>query len=97
MKVEIRGEDGQVRSDHQIGKVWCHGTSVMHSYFRNPEATAECLVDGWLDTGDMGYMAGGNLLVVGRAKDMIIIKGTTQRSEESGVWKEITGQCSYRG
>jgi fatty-acyl-CoA synthase len=75
MKVEIRGENDEVKGDHQIGKVWCHGPSVMHSYFRNPEATADCLVEGWLDTGDMGYMADGYLFIVGRAKDMIIING----------------------
>ncbi|MXP13174.1 fatty acyl-AMP ligase [Altererythrobacter confluentis] len=75
MEVEIRGPKDSVKSDHQIGKVWCRGTSVMHSYFRNPEATEECLVDGWLDTGDMGYMADGYLFIVGRAKDMIIING----------------------
>jgi fatty-acyl-CoA synthase len=75
MEVQIRGEDGSPRSDHQIGKVWCRGPSVMHSYFRNPEATADCLADGWLDTGDMGYTAKGYLFIVGRAKDMIIING----------------------
>ena len=75
MKVEIRGEDGHPRGDHQIGKVWCYGPSVMHSYFRNEEATEDCLVDGWLDTGDMGYLADGYLFIVGRAKDMIIING----------------------
>lgn len=75
MSVEIRGEDGKARGDHQIGKVFCRGPSVMHSYFRNAEATEECLVDGWLDTGDMGYMADGYLFIVGRAKDMIIING----------------------
>ena len=75
MEVEIRGENNQAKADHQIGKVWCRGTSVMHSYFRNEEATNECLVDGWLDTGDMGYMADGYLFIVGRAKDMIIING----------------------
>ena len=75
MDVEIRGENGAVKGDHQIGKVWCRGPSVMHSYFRNEEATADCLVDGWLDTGDMGYMADGYLFIVGRAKDMIIING----------------------
>ncbi len=47
----------------------------MHSYFRNEEATRDSLVDGWLDTGDMGYMAGDYLFIVGRAKDMIIING----------------------
>jgi fatty-acyl-CoA synthase len=73
--VEIRGEHGEVKGDHQIGKVWCRGTSVMHSYFRNEEATNDCLVDGWLDTGDMGYLGDGYLFIVGRAKDMIIING----------------------
>lgn len=80
MEVAIRGENGDTRADHQIGKVWCRGPSVMHSYFRNEEATHDCLVpdaDGaiWLDTGDMGYTAKGYLFIVGRAKDMIIING----------------------
>ncbi|NCP19854.1 MAG: fatty acyl-AMP ligase [Erythrobacter sp.] len=81
MEVEIRGEGDEIKADHQIGKVWCRGPSIMHSYFRNVEATEECLVpsdDGgsaWLDTGDMGYMADGYLFIVGRAKDMIIING----------------------
>ncbi|MFC3173077.1 fatty acyl-AMP ligase [Novosphingobium bradum] len=75
MVVEIRGERGSALSDHHIGKVWCKGPSVMHSYFRDPESTQACLVDGWLDTGDMGYMADGYLFIVGRAKDMIIING----------------------
>ena len=75
MALEIRGEAGKALPDHHIGKVWCKGPSVMHSYFRDPDSTEACLVDGWLDTGDMGYMAGGYLFIVGRAKDMIIING----------------------
>ncbi|WP_066553585.1 fatty acyl-AMP ligase [Croceicoccus bisphenolivorans] len=75
MEVAIRGEEGREMPDHHIGKVWCRGPSVMHSYFRDPEATEACLVDGWLDTGDMGYTVDGYLFIVGRAKDMIIING----------------------
>ncbi|MCB2079871.1 MAG: fatty acyl-AMP ligase [Novosphingobium sp.] len=75
MTVEVRGESGKPVGDHHIGKVWCSGTSVMHSYYRDPEATEACMADGWLDTGDMGYMADGYLYIVGRAKDMIIING----------------------
>lgn len=75
MEVVIAGEDGKPRGDHQIGKVWCRGPSVMHSYFRDPAGTDDCLIDGWLDTGDMGYLADGYLFIVGRAKDMIIING----------------------
>ena len=75
MDLVIRGEHGESLPDHHIGKVWCKGPSVMHSYFRDPASTAECLVDGWLDTGDMGYLVDGYLFIVGRAKDMIIING----------------------
>ena len=74
-ELEIRGEDMQAKADHQIGKVWCKAISVMQGYYRDPEATEACMVDGWLDTGDMGYMANGYLFIVGRAKDMIIING----------------------
>jgi fatty-acyl-CoA synthase len=47
----------------------------MVGYFRDPEATEACMQDGWLDTGDMGYLVDGYLFIVGRAKDMIIING----------------------
>ena len=75
MTLEVRGEHGDVLADHHIGKVWCKGPSVMQGYFRDPEATEACMVAGWLDTGDMGYMVDGYLFIVGRAKDMIIING----------------------
>ena len=75
MALEVRNEAGKVLSDHHIGKVWCKGPSIMHSYFRDPESTEACLINGWLDTGDMGYMVDGYLFIVGRAKDMIIVNG----------------------
>jgi fatty-acyl-CoA synthase len=76
MQIEIRDEDGKVLPDRGIGKVFVRGASVMHSYFRDEEATRACLsADNWLDTGDMGYMSKGYIFIVGRAKDMIIING----------------------
>jgi len=75
MEIQIRDEDGNALPDRAIGKVWCRGPSVMVGYFRDQEATDACLIDGWLDTGDMGYMSGGYIYIVGRAKDMIIING----------------------
>lgn len=75
MKVEIREEDGTPLPERAIGKVWCSGPSVMVGYFRDQASTDACMVDGWLDTGDMGYMSDGYVYIVGRAKDMIIING----------------------
>jgi fatty-acyl-CoA synthase len=75
MAVEIREEDGTPLPQRAIGKVWCAGPSVMVGYFRDDAATAACMQDGWLDTGDMGYMSDGYLYIVGRAKDMIIVNG----------------------
>lgn len=75
MEIEIRDADGAVLPDCQIGKVWVRGASVMVGYFRDPEATDACMKGGWLDTGDMGYLSGGYIFIVGRAKDMIIING----------------------
>jgi fatty-acyl-CoA synthase len=75
MTIVVRDEDGNPMPDKTIGKVWCSGPSLMKEYFRDPESTAACLVDGWLDTGDMGYLSNGYIFIVGRAKDMIIING----------------------
>jgi fatty-acyl-CoA synthase len=76
MEVEIRGDEGGTLSEREIGRIFCRGSSVMAGYFRDEEATHACLCpDGWLDTGDMGYLSLGYLYVVGRAKDMIIING----------------------
>ncbi len=75
MAVEIREEDGTPLPERAIGKLWCKGPSLMTGYFRDPEATAACMSDGWLDTGDMGYLSDGYVYIVGRAKDMIIVNG----------------------
>jgi fatty-acyl-CoA synthase len=76
MEIEIRGSDGKILPDRGIGRVFVRGASVMVGYFRDEESTEACLsADGWLDTGDMGYLSGGYIFIVGRAKDMIIING----------------------
>jgi fatty-acyl-CoA synthase len=76
MAVEVRDSDGSPMPDRAIGKLFCRGSSVMHGYFRDEESTRACLSDdGWLDTGDMGYISAGYIFIVGRAKDMIIING----------------------
>lgn len=75
MEIAIRDAEGEPLADRQIGKVWVRGASIMVGYFRDEESTAACMKGGWLDTGDMGYLSGGYIFIVGRAKDMIIING----------------------
>ncbi len=76
LTVEVRDEAGAVLADRRIGRLFVRGLGVMAGYFRDPEATAAALSpDGWLDTGDMGYLSDGSIFIVGRANDIIIING----------------------
>src|SRR3546814_16009426 len=61
--------------ERQCGHIWVKGSSVMSGYFQDPESTAEVMVDGWLNTGDIGYRVGARLMVTARHKDVIIITG----------------------
>lgn len=74
-QVEIRDQSGAVLSDRQIGRLFVKGPSVMPGYFGEPEATARVLKNGWLDTGDLGFWSDGEIVVTGRAKDLIIVNG----------------------
>jgi fatty-acyl-CoA synthase len=73
---EVRDVHGAVLPEREIGTLWVRTASVMQGYLDQPEATAEVLSDdGWLNTGDLGYMLDGHIFVTGREKDMIIIGG----------------------
>ncbi len=75
-EIEIRDGSGARLLDRQIGRVVITGPSVMSGYFRDAEMTAGVFEDdGWLDTGDMGYMVDGGLVITGRTKDLIICNG----------------------
>ncbi|MFN3232579.1 MAG: fatty acyl-AMP ligase [Alphaproteobacteria bacterium] len=74
--LEIRDDDGNLAPERGIGKIFVRGPSVMSGYYMDPEGTRNVLDDqGWLDTGDMGYMLDGSLYIIGRAKDLIILNG----------------------
>ena len=75
-RLEVRGADGAVLADREVGRIFVAGPSIMPGYFDEPEATREVLSDdGWLDTGDLGYTLAGEVVVTGRAKDLIIVNG----------------------
>ncbi len=75
-EVEVRSETNAPLADHNVGRVVVRGPSVMDGYFNDPAATAAVTTeDGWLDTGDLGYMIDGRLVVTGRRKDLVILNG----------------------
>jgi fatty-acyl-CoA synthase len=74
-RLEVRDAHGRVLGDRSVGRIFVSGPSVMPGYFREPEASREVLSDGWLDTGDLGYLLNGEIVVTGRAKDLIIVNG----------------------
>ncbi|MGB8601951.1 MAG: fatty acyl-AMP ligase [Rhizomicrobium sp.] len=74
--VEIRDDDGRRLTERDVGHVWLRGPSLMTGYDSRPEETAKIMdAAGWLDTGDLGYFAEGELVITGRYKDIIIING----------------------
>ena len=74
--VEIRDpENLEALPERSIGRVWLRSNSLFHGYHKAPDDTSAALKDGWLDTGDEGYIADGDLFFVSRAKDLIIIGG----------------------
>lgn len=74
--IRIVDKDGHDVPPGEVGEILVSGPTVMRGYYKNPEATAEVLKDGWLHTGDQGrFDDEGYLYIVGRLKDMIIRGG----------------------
>ncbi len=68
-------DSGEEMGEREVGELQLRGTSVTPGYYRRDDATAERFVDGWLRTGDLAYVTGGELVVCGRLKDLIIVAG----------------------
>jgi len=73
--IEVRGKDGAPMGERVVGRVFITGPSLTPGYFSDPAASAAMFDGDWLDTGDMGYLLNGQIVITGRAKDLIIING----------------------
>lgn len=82
-RIKIIDDDGSSLPSNTVGQVAVTGPNVMQGYWKLPELTRTTLVDGWVRTGDMGYLDDdGFLYIVDRAKDMIISGGENVFSQE---------------
>ncbi|NKZ02958.1 FadD3 family acyl-CoA ligase [Actinomadura latina] len=76
VEIAIAGEDGERVPAGTDGSVLVRGYNVMKGYLDDPDATAETIRDGWLDTGDRGRLdERGNLTITGRTKEMFVVGG----------------------
>ena len=95
MEIKICDADGKSLPYGEKGEIVIKGENVMAGYWKNPKATAETVVDGWLHTGDMGYMRDKDFLyVVGRFKSLLISADGEKYSPE-GIEESMVENSRY--
>ncbi len=95
MKLKICNSDGTELPYFEKGEIVIQGENVMAGYFKNEKASAETIKDGWLHTGDMGYMDNtGFLYVVGRFKSLLISSDGEKYSPE-GIEESLADNSAF--
>ncbi len=80
--VEVRASGGGPAGEGRLGRIFVRSPCLMREYLGDPAATAAALRDGWFDTGDLGFVADGELYVHGRAKDVVMVRGANRAPDE---------------
>ncbi|NLX10195.1 MAG: fatty acyl-AMP ligase [Chloroflexi bacterium] len=91
---ELRIVDAERRDlpDRHVGEVALRSDCMLSGYYHRPDATAEAIQDGWYFTGDLGYLADGELYITGREKDLIIVGGKNIYPQDiENVLNDISG------
>ena len=95
LELKILDEEGNELPQGEKGEIVVKGDNVMLGYWNNPAATAETIKNGWLHTGDMGYMdKDGYLYVLGRFKSLLIGNDGEKYSPE-GIEEAIVEQSPF--
>ena len=95
MEIKILDADGVEQPYGGNGEICIKGENVMAGYWKNPKSTADTIVDGWLHTGDMGYMRDAEMLyVVGRFKSLLIAADGEKYSPE-GIEENLVESSKY--
>jgi acyl-CoA synthetase (AMP-forming)/AMP-acid ligase II len=74
-QVKILSDSGEPLADASVGEIMVQGDCLFEGYYNRPDLTRQAIVEGWYHTGDLGFMLNGELYVVGRKKDLLIIGG----------------------
>jgi acyl-CoA synthetase (AMP-forming)/AMP-acid ligase II/3-oxoacyl-(acyl-carrier-protein) synthase/acyl carrier protein len=74
--IRIADDNNRVVDESVVGEIQIRGDSIFKGYYGDEVKTKEKVVDGWLHTGDLGYIHNGQLFIVGRKKDVVIIRGS---------------------
>jgi len=74
-RVKITDDSGADVGERVVGSVKVSGENVSVGYYRNREVTEQTFQDGWLHTGDLGFLLSGDLFIMGRLKDVIFVNG----------------------
>lgn len=82
VEVEVRDDRGLPLPTDRVGHIVVRGPSIMAGYFGRPDLTDRTVRDGWLDSGDLGFVHNGELYVCGRAKDVIVVRGANHAAED---------------
>jgi fatty-acyl-CoA synthase len=80
-RIRIVGGDADL-PEGTIGEITLSGPSVMQGYYGDLDLTADTIRDGWLHTGDLGYLADGELFVCGRTKDTVVVNGRKHHPQD---------------
>lgn len=91
-KVRIIDESGKDLPERHLGEIIIQSNCMLTEYYLRPDETEKSLLDGWFRTGDLGYLANGELFVSGRKKDLIIVGGKNIYPQDiEAVVSEIEG------
>ena len=75
-ELRIAGGDGQALTENTVGRILIRGNNVTRGYYQDPKTTGDIISsDGWLDTGDLGFVSAAGLIVTGRVKEILFVSG----------------------
>lgn len=83
VEIRVAGDDGTALPEYRVGELLIRGRTMMRGYYANPEANQEADAgDGWMRTGDLAFVRDGELVIAGRKKDQIIVRGINYMAHE---------------